>query len=195
MNDLLFIRHAETDMAGAFCGQSDPPINAAGHRQIARLIESLRSESIATVFTSDLERALTTARGIAELSAVPCEPRRNLREIDFGAWEGLTWEQIEAFDSTFAQQWLDRFPYLTAPQGESFKAFQARILAEISDLVRQPQEGQVAVVTHAGVMRVVLQNLCGVDEKTAWALSKPYCCIFRYKAHARAVEHLQGVQI
>ncbi|MHB1699389.1 MAG: histidine phosphatase family protein [Acidobacteriaceae bacterium] len=193
MNGLLFIRHAETDMAGTFCGQSDPPVNAAGHRQIQRLAESLRHESIAAVFTSELQRSVTTARALAETFAIPCITRPALREIDFGKWEGLAWEEIEKLDSTFAQQWLESFPRLTPPDGESFEIFEARVMAETSYLRSQSESGLIAVVTHAGVMRAVLRTLCGLDEKTAWALTKPYCCTFRYAHRPHPGRRLQVV--
>jgi len=193
MNDLLFIRHAETHMAGTFCGQSDPSVNAAGHRQIQKLAESLSSEPIAAVFTSDLQRSVTTARALAESFATPCITRPALREINFGKWEGLTWEEIEKLDSTFATQWLEAFPHLTPPDGESFEVFEARVMAETSYLLSQSERCLIAVVTHAGVMRVVLRTLCGLDEKTAWTLTKPYCCTFRYAHHAHPDRRLQEV--
>lgn len=193
MKGLLFIRHAETDMTGTFCGQSDPPVNAAGHRQIQRLAESLCLEPIATIFTSDLQRSVTTAGTLAESFAIPYITRPALREIDFGRWEGLTWEEIEKLDLTFAKQWLEAFPYLTPPDGESFEKFEARVIAETIYLLRQSESSSIAVVTHAGVMRVVLRTLCGLDEKTAWALTKAYCCSFRYTHHSHPDRRLQEV--
>jgi alpha-ribazole phosphatase len=193
MNSLLFIRHAETDMAGTFCGQSDPTVNAAGHRQIQKLAESLRTEPIAAVFTSDLQRSVTTARTLAKYFAIPCITRPALREIDFGKWEGLTWEEIEKLDSTFAPRWLEAFPHLTTPGGESFQIFEARVMAETSYLLSQSESSSIAVVTHAGVMRAVLRTLCGLDEKTAWDLTKPYCCTFRYAHHPHPDRRLQEV--
>ena len=193
MNGLLFIRHAETDMAGTFCGQSDPPVSAAGHRQIQTLAEGLRTEPIATVFASDLQRSVTTARALADSFAIPCIKRPALREIDFGKWDGLTWNQIEKLDSTFAQQWLDSFPCLTPPGGESFEIFEARVMAETSYLLNQCKSSLIAVVTHAGVMRAVLRTLCGLDERTAWTLTKPYCCTFRYAHHPHPDRRLQEV--
>jgi alpha-ribazole phosphatase len=193
MNALLFIRHAETDMAGTFCGQSNPAVNAAGHRQIQKLAESLRSEPIAAVFTSDLQRSVTTARALAESFAIPYITRPALREIDFGKWEGLTWEEIEKLDLTFATQWLEAFPHLTPPDGESFEIFEARLMAETNYLLSQSESSSIAVVTHAGVMRVVLRILCGLDEKTAWALTRPYCCTFRYAHHPHPDRRLREV--
>jgi broad specificity phosphatase PhoE len=193
VNGLVFIRHAETDMVGTFCGQSDPPVNAAGHRQIQRLAESLSTEPIAAVFTSDLQRSVTTAGTLAEFLAIPYITRPALREIDFGKWEGLTWEEIEKLDSTFAQQWLEAFPHLTPPDGESFEKFETRVIAETSYLLNQCKSTLIAVVTHAGVMRAVLRTLCGLDEKSAWALTKTYCCTFRYAHHPHLDRRLQEV--
>jgi broad specificity phosphatase PhoE len=195
MSDLLFIRHAETDMAGTFCGQSDPPINPAGNHQIRTLVESLRAEPITAVFSSDLDRAMTTARAVADFFVVSCIPRRDLREIDFGEWEGRSWGQIEALDPNFARQWIERFPYLTAPQGESFETFKSRVMAEMSYILSRAEPGLVAVVTHAGVMRVVLQNLCGLDEQTASTLTKPYCCAFRCAHHSAPDRRLHEVHV
>lgn len=192
MNDLLFIRHAETDLAGTFCGQSDPPVNAAGCQQIQGLLESLRLEPIGAVYSSDLQRAVTTARALAEFLGVPCMTRSALREIDFGKWEGLNWEQIEELGSSYATRWLNAFPKLPAPDGELLEHFEARVVGEIRYLLSQSGEKMIAVVTHAGVMRTILRIFCGVDEKEAWALTKPYCCTFRYRhADERRQEELR----
>lgn len=193
MNDLLFIRHAETHMAGTFCGQSNPPVNDAGHRQIQKLAARLRTEPIVTVFTSDLQRSVTTARALAEPFAVPCITRPALREIDFGKWEGLTWDEIEKLDLAFARQWLAAFPHLSPPEGELFETFQARVMSETNYLLTQSECSLIAVVTHAGVMRAVLRTLCGLDERTAWSLTRPYCCTFRYSHHAHPNRRLQLV--
>jgi len=90
-NTLLFIRHAETEMAGRFCGHSDPPVNGRGHRQIEALLDVLRDESIDAIYTSDLERSLTTAKAIAERFQLSTIAVPGLREIYFGDWEGLSW--------------------------------------------------------------------------------------------------------
>ena len=184
MSDLLFIRHAETDMAGTFCGHSDPPINATGHRQIHELVAAFSSQPIAEVYSSDRQRAITTARALADSLGVPCTQRDALREIDFGDWESLTWQQIETRDPSYAKRWIDAFPSLPAPNGERMDHFEARVLNEIAYLLRQSEshsdEKSIAVVTHAGVMRTILHRLCRLDGEEIWKRTKPYCCTFRY---------------
>ena len=84
MNGVLFIRHAETDMIGAFCGHSNPPINGRGLQQIQTLINALDGEEIECIFTSDLERAAYTASALADAFGIPCIKKPDLREINFG---------------------------------------------------------------------------------------------------------------
>jgi alpha-ribazole phosphatase/probable phosphoglycerate mutase len=195
MTDLIFIRHAETDMAGRFCGRSDPPVNASGRLQIEDVIAKLRSEPISIVFTSDLQRSVTTGRKLAQAHGVPCISRTALREIDFGEWEGLTWQEIEKRDPDFAVRWAAEFPRLNVPRGESFENFEARVLQELTCLGTQATHGSIAVVTHAGVIRVALRKLCGMDEQTAWRVTKPYCCSFRIMRHAQPERRVQEVLV
>lgn len=180
MNGVLFIRHAETDMAGTFCGHSNPPINASGRQQIQKLLCALDGEEVECIFTSDLERAASTARALADSLGVPCITKRNLREINFGRWEGLTWQKIQELDVTYARRWTESYPNLPAPGGESFANFKTRVIAEVTEIFNSSDRRQAAVLTHGGVMRVVLQAMCGLAENEAWELTKLYCSFFRY---------------
>jgi broad specificity phosphatase PhoE len=180
MNGLLFIRHAETNLAGTFCGHSDPPINARGEIQIDELIVRLKSESFDAIYASDLQRAVDTATSLAQAFAVPCTTTPNLREIYFGEWEGMTWTDIENRDADYARRWIEASPHLPAPQGETFAAFESRILQEVDRLRCIATDKRLAVVTHGGVMRMVLRNLMNYTEQQAWELTKPYCCFFSY---------------
>ena len=191
MNGLLFIRHAETDMAGRFCGHSDPPINARGKQQIQALVESIEPKSIGAVYCSDLRRAVTTAEVLAAASGLSVVARRSLREIHFGDWEGMNWAEIERRDATYAHEWLNAFPKLATPGGESFADFEVRIMAEVDTLVRLSKDQRIAVVTHGGVMRVALQKLWDCSEQEAWNRTLPYCCSFAYEGQT---EHLREVQ-
>ena len=175
---IVFIRHAATDMAGTFCGQSDPPVNALGRRQIDDLAARLSDEAWDVIYSSDLRRAVATAKGLVRGSALEVVTTPRLREIDFGAWEGLCWRQIEEVDRVYAQRWIEGFPALPAPSGESFPDFEGRVLGIAEELLRMAETKRIAVVAHGGVMRVVLRSLLGYTEQAAWELTKPYCCLF-----------------
>jgi broad specificity phosphatase PhoE len=188
MSELLFIRHAETDMAGTFCGRSDPELNARGRVQVAELIDRLRGEEIGVVYTSDLRRAYATGLAIAEAFDANCRVRSALREINFGQWEGMTWEEIERRDHDYAHRWTAEYPRLPAPDGESFHSFERRVLAEVKFLSSEAEAANcgVAVVTHAGVLRTVLRALHGCSEDSVWEQTKSYCSVVR---HAGAVSY------
>ncbi len=184
MNTLLFIRHAETDMAGTFCGHSNPPVNERGYQQIERLLKALEAMPVEAIYSSDLERAVTTADALGKTFRRPSVVTPRLREIDFGEWEGLTWREVEARDAAYSRAWCEAYPKLPAPGGESFADFQSRVIAEAKHLLTLTGQGALAVVTHAGVMRVVLRTLSGVDERAAWERTKSYCCFFKYTHEA-----------
>jgi len=181
MSRVLFIRHAETEMAGRFCGHSDPDLNAQGQAQLAGLAQVLSTETIAGVYSSDLRRAQSTAQAIAARRNVPLTLRPALREIHFGEWEGLSWPEIEQADPEYARRWVNGYPHITAPAGETFHNFAARVLEEVNDLIHR-NLGSIAVVTHAGVLRLVLRHLHGCSEEEAWQQTQPYCCVVRYEA-------------
>ena len=185
MSEILFIRHAETDMVGTFCGQSDPELNMRGRGQLAELVSKLRTEDIGAVYASDLRRAHTTGIAVAEAFGVDCHVRSALREIGFGDWEGLTWEEIERRDEAYARRWVAEYPSLPAPNGETFRDFERRVLEEVKLLSMEVETGgSIAVVTHAGVIRVVLCALDDCSEKDVWERTRAHCCIVRHTGAA-----------
>jgi broad specificity phosphatase PhoE len=206
MNTILFIRHAETDMSGTFCGHSDPELNRRGLAQLEALLEKLRLEDIGAVYTSDLRRARTTAMAIAKMFGLICHIRPALREINFGKWEGLSWEQIERRDQIYAQRWVAEYPQVSAPEGEDFKDFEQRVLNEVRLLSIEAKtlERDIAVVTHAGVIRSVQCVLQGCSAENAWANTSAYCSIVRHALQIRnnespekidGAKELQGEQV
>jgi alpha-ribazole phosphatase len=174
MTDFLLIRHAETDMAGRFCGHSDPELNQRGRQQLVGVVDRLSEYAIRRIYTSDLRRARQTAEAIAAHFGVGFEVRLGLREIHFGLWEGLSWSEIEACDPVVAKSWAERHPNSTAPGGESLQQFERRVRAESAFLFAAGTECPIAVVAHAGFMRVLLTNFYGVLEEEAWKLTKEY---------------------
>jgi alpha-ribazole phosphatase len=192
LKNLIFVRHAETNMAGTFCGHSDPELNAQGYAQLKEIVNDLRREDVRNVYSSDLRRAKITGDSIADAFAIECRAKPELREISFGEWEGLTWDQIERKNSSYAQRWLIKYPALAAPAGEPFCHFERRVLREIKHLTARTSEGCAVVVTHAGVLRVILQTLCGCTEASAWEQTRSYGSIIRYRpldsASGQAIE-------
>jgi alpha-ribazole phosphatase len=181
MSEIIFIRHAETDMAGTFCGHSDPPLNMRGRAQLSELLQTLGTESIDEIYASDLLRTRETAEAIAKDHEAKCHLRPALREINFGQWEGLTWREVEQRDAAYAQRWIAEYPNLSAPNGESINNFERRVLDEVKLLAIEAEETDIVVVTHGGVLRTVLCRLHGCHEEEAWELTRAYGSVIRYK--------------
>lgn len=176
MRTVLLIRHAETDLKGTFCGHTDPPVNDAGNAQIESLLNTLSGYSTAAIHTSDLLRAHATAQAIADKFAIPIYPSTNLREINFGNWEALTWAQIEQRDWVYARHWINQYPFLAAPNGEAFNDFEFRVLNYLDAITSHNED--VAIVTHSGVIRTAMTRRCGISRRQAWELTRTYSSIF-----------------
>lgn len=176
--NLLLIRHAETDFAGSFCGHLDPPLNPRGRHQAIELVASLASDTINAVYSSDLQRALDVATALAGSKTLSCRSSAALREIYFGQWEGLDWRSIERRDPETAARWLAGFPQIPAPGGEEFGPFEQRVLAEIAHICSNP-ERCIAIVTHVGVLRRLLQHLANFSAQQTWDRPFPFCSVLR----------------
>jgi alpha-ribazole phosphatase/probable phosphoglycerate mutase len=176
---LILVRHAQTALSGTFCGSTDPPLNERGQAQLPGLSERLSQFSFDRIYCSDLLRAQQTAAAVAAPRAIPIEVRQGLRQIHFGAWETLTWQEIEQADAAFAVRWVAEFPNVTPPGGEPIAQFRLRVLEEFA-LIRQQACGQtVAVITHSTVLRVLLEELGHLSPHHAWELTREYTCTIR----------------
>ncbi|MDR3744780.1 MAG: histidine phosphatase family protein [Acidobacteriaceae bacterium] len=174
MSEIIFIRHGETDMAGSFCGHSNPALNSDGENQAKRVAEEIASLGIERLYSSDLLRASQTALAIGQRVGIQVKTRSNLREIFFGQWEGLQWNEIEKLFPQDAEQWLREFPLRTAPEGESYLNFTHRIDSILQQLICEAEERRTAIVTHRGVMRYALTKFFGFPEDDVWPMTASY---------------------
>ena len=174
MSEIIFIRHGETDIAGSFCGHSNPALNLNGTNQAKRVAEEVISLGIERIYSSDLLRASQTASIIGQRVGVHIETKSDLREIFFGQWEGLHWQKIEKLFPQEAEKWLREFPLRTAPEGESYLDFTQRIDLVLQKLICEAEERRTAIVTHRGVMHYALTKFFGFPEEEVWPMTAPY---------------------
>jgi len=162
--ELLFIRHGLTDwnLELRFQGQTDIPLNAAGHAQAARLAARLAAKPHDALFCSDLVRARQTAAPLASAWQQSAVALPGLREQHFGVLEGLTAEDIEAQHPVLWQRWLEADADFEPPGGESQRRFHARVLDAVRELAAQVGGQRVAVVTHGGVLDMLWRSAHGL---------------------------------
>ena len=106
--------------------------------------------------------------------SVPFELRHGLREIHFGEWEGLSWQEIETAFPHEAELWIKEYPLRSPNGGETYDAFNARVTAEMASIVSVLPISTVAIVTHRGVMQSVMTRMFGISEPDARAMTERY---------------------
>lgn len=154
------MRHGRTawNAQGRFQGHTDIALCEVGRAQAAALGRALADVSFDAVFSSDLSRALDTARAI--VGDVPLVRDARWREMHFGAWEGLTWAEILQRDpARETSSFVDPAGY-AAPHGEAFADVMARVADALED-IRANARGNVLVATHAGALHAALRVLLG----------------------------------
>jgi broad specificity phosphatase PhoE len=146
MTRLVLCRHGEAEgAAGRFCGSFDPALSAAGRRQAAALAAVVGESAL---YSSPARRALETAAAMGREPIV----EQDLRELDFGEAEGLTYDDVaERWPDVYAA-WLRAPTEVRFPVGEAFADFRARVLAALGRI----EDG--VVVTHGGVIRTALAH-------------------------------------
>lgn len=176
MLHLTLLRHGTTEWneTGRFQGWGDPPLSAQGRAEAERLRAYLAGESWDRVVASDLLRARETAA--LALPGTRVETDERLREMGFGAWEGLTWDECVARDGDLIRRWSDDPGAADPPGGESLATFQARLDSMLAGL---PDEGSVLWVCHSGVIRAILARWMDVPLRRTFALYLSPCGLTR----------------
>ena len=147
MTELILVRHGETDWnaQGRLQGHTDRPLSDYGREQARRLAEELAGEQLDAVYASDLARARETAEIVGERLALPVVLDPDLREKDWGNWEGLTSTERLGIELV----------------GESTEEHTKRMLAALGRIAAKHPDGRVLVVTHGGSMRRVQTEALG----------------------------------
>jgi broad specificity phosphatase PhoE len=158
---VLLARHCETgpDYAGRFVGSADIGLGPAAPAQAERLAASIAAHSPAIAFCSPLRRAQLTAAMVHKatpLGEIITDP--DLREIDFGRWEGLTFAEIAAGDSELVKRWAVWAPDFAFPDGELTADFLRRVQAAGERLAAREEE-TVLAIAHGGVVRALICHL------------------------------------
>ncbi len=172
MAKLLLVRHGETELNSSqrYWGRTDVALGPKGLRQAEQLRDRLATEKIDRVYSSQLKRAMTTARIIASLHNLEVTDCPELREVDFGKMEGLNFTEVSSCFPQVARLWIERSPELTYPEGESLIQLENRV-AKFRDRLNQHTANEtVLIVAHAGVLRTLICQLLEMEMKHRWVI-------------------------
>jgi len=169
---LLLVRHGITEFNSTrrFAGYSDVEMSAVGLRQVETLRDRLAGEKIDVVYSSDLKRAMVTAEVIRSDRQVDIVACPELREVNYGEVEGLTYPEIRQRYPEVAELVANFTLRLNFPGGESFEEFIERVSKFADRLNRHAPSETVLVVSHSGPLRTLVCALMGIAHTCWWQL-------------------------
>jgi broad specificity phosphatase PhoE len=168
---LLLARHAPTDWngKGRYLGHKDVALGAAGRRQAGLLAERLAGEQIDAIHASDLARAWETATSVSARHRLPLQSDSRLRELHFGAWEGLTREEAQQACPEALAAWEADALRTAPPGGETLAQLTDRVRAFLASLINDTaQDRTLFVVGHQGSLQVLLCLALGLPPQSLW---------------------------
>ncbi len=172
MSRLLLVRHGitESNTARRFAGYTDVEMSTDGYSQVERLRDRLVNEKIDAVYSSDLKRALVTAGVISSGHNVDIVPCPELREVNYGNAEGLTFQEISSRYPDVAELITNFNLRLKFPGGEGFEGFIERVIEFLDRLNKHAPSETILIVSHSGPLRTLVCHLLGIDQDHWWQI-------------------------
>ena len=172
MTKVIFIRHGQTEwnVTGRYQGQSDVKLTEEGKKQAEKLADNFPVAKVDAIYASDLCRAMVTAETIAKKFGLKVQAEPAFRELSFGDWEGLTYQQIvDKWEEAMAN-FLQHPDILEIPGGESFPAVQQRAMKRLNELIEKHDGQTIVVVAHGAVLRTMLTAALHMPLQYLWSI-------------------------
>jgi alpha-ribazole phosphatase/probable phosphoglycerate mutase len=176
---LFLLRHGEPeeDSRGRCYGRLDVGLSPRGLEQAARAAARIGDVPFSAIYASPRRRAIESARPLALPRGLEVQIEDDLREMDFGEIEGLTYDQVRHTRPELYAAWMERPTEVTFPGGESYALVRARVLQTI-DRLRRAHEGQsIALVAHGGTTRTALAAALGLPDAHIFRLAQDYAAL------------------
>ncbi len=172
MMRLILVRHGQTEWnaGGRYQGQSNVALSDTGRKQAKFLAERFPVKPLDAIYTSDLDRAKETAECVGEKLGVSVRPEKAFRELSFGDWEGLTYQEISSRWPKEAEKLFTAPDELVIPHGETFQELQKRALDKIQLLYKNHIDQTVAVFAHGAINKTILAGLMHIPLHYLWSL-------------------------
>jgi 2,3-bisphosphoglycerate-dependent phosphoglycerate mutase len=184
--NVLLIRHGQSkgNAERRFGGHTATPLSTRGQKQADATARTLKSESLTAIYSSDLARAIETARPLSEMTGLPINGTVAFRERGVGVMEGLTFEEA-------AQQHPEQYAALLKRDfehvltgGESYRQLLDRAGEKLDEIIAQNHGGKIAVFSHTGTICILVLHLMGAldspELKPVW-ISSANCGITRFE--------------
>ena len=174
MTEIIIIRHGETEWnkTGRFQGHSDVPLSAEGRAQAAALGRNLALDHVDAIYASDLTRAMETAAPLAKRFGFEVISDPLLRELNFGAWEGRHFDDVNAENPNAMKNFYTDPEQADIPESEPFPEFQRRVAGRVREIVAQERGKRIVVVSHGASIRILLADILAMPIRSIWHISQ-----------------------
>ncbi len=172
MMRLILVRHGQTEWnaGGRYQGQSDVALSELGRKQASLLAERFPAKELDAIYTSDLDRARATAECVGERFGLRVCPEPAFRELSFGDWEGLTYQEISKRWPEEANKLFTAPDELSIPNGETFQELQKRAMDKIAALCETHGGQTVGIFAHGAINKTILAGLMHIPLHYLWSL-------------------------
>lgn len=194
MTRLYLIRHGQVKgfEQRRYNGHADVALTDLGVEQYHLLKDRLADSHISACYSSDLTRCKIGANIICEQFGIEPVHRSELRELNIGIWESLTWQEIQ---SRWPNEWQARLNDLVnyrVPEGENLLDVEARAMPVVREMLERHRGQELLLVGHGGLNRIILLNAIGAPLINMFNIEQNYGClnIIDYYADGRATVKL-----
>lgn len=181
VKEIILVRHGETDwnLKEVFRGTIDIDLNETGLREAELLGKYLSNINIGSIYSSPLRRALKTAELIACHHKLAVEIAPELRDLDFGKWQGLTHQEVIDKYKKDYDMWVKRPELVKIPSGESLDEARERSLNLIYRVILG-KEDRIVIVSHRVIIKIIICALLGLDNSHFWNIKVDTCGITNF---------------
>ena len=176
---VYLVRHGQVvgHEEGRFNGHTDVETSEQGREQLEQVARYLQEEDIHHLYCSDLKRAVAGAEIISRGRNLTPVALKELREMNLGIFDGLTFREVEERFKTIFKEWRKDFLHYRLPQGECLLDIHHRVCGALEGILKDKKGCNVAIVAHGGVNRIILSHALGMDPKDAFRLEQDYGCL------------------
>ena len=176
---IYLIRHGETANAGEVCfnGHFDVDLSDYGKEQSRRIAEALKNLPIKAIYSSDLKRTQIGAQYVAAEHDLKHTPCKELRELGFGDWEGLSVAEVNRRYPDQLKERLNDIENFHVEGGESFFQLGDRVIPTFKEIVSAHSHDHIVILCHGGVIRTILAHILEISIKNLFRISQHYASV------------------
>jgi broad specificity phosphatase PhoE len=180
---LYLLRHGEVEARyhRVFGGRIDMELSPLGHEQVKAAADYFQRHPPHVMYASPMKRVQQTLAPLAKWTGLQPIILPGLREVDFGAWTGLSWDQVYERHKVSAFDWLNQLETGSIAEAESTGEFRARVDEALRQMLEQSPNKEIAVVAHGGTIRMLLALILDLPFTKMAAFDIEYASITRVK--------------